>query len=104
MAWARWTLIAACAALALSSCSKDDAPTQDTVVVAWRDYTPGLQNKIDAMARAKDCQGLLIEFNEIGGTNLAVRTKFGHGNEEILQYIDDLERQTNCLGDVTTTS
>jgi hypothetical protein len=65
--------------------------------VAWRDYEPGLQAKIDAMAVAKDCAGMQLEFNEIGGTNLAVRNKFGHGNEEILQYIDLKERADNCF-------
>jgi len=88
----------------VSSCSTDTAPRQTTITVPWRDYEPALQSKIDAMAAAKDCQGLLIQFNEIGGTNLAVRNQFGHGNEEILQYIDGKERAAGCFGVVTTTS
>jgi len=92
--------------LGLCACSTDDRRTQDTVstIVPWRDYEPSMQTKIDAMAAAKDCQGLLVQFNEIGGTNLAVRTKFGHGNEEILQYIDRKERAAGCFGPVTTTT
>ena len=98
------TLAWACAALVVSACSSDSAPRQTTVTVPWRDYAPTLQATIDAMAAAKDCQGLLIQFNDIGGTNLAVRTKFGHGNEEILQYIDGKERAAGCFGATTTTT
>jgi hypothetical protein len=104
MKWPPRTLTWACVALALAACSKDAAPTQATVTVPWRDYDPTLQAKIDAMAAAKDCQGLLIQFNEIGGTNLAVRNQFGHGNEEILGYIDKKERAAGCFPSVTTTS
>jgi len=84
----------------LAACSGDKKET--TLVVPWRDYEPGLQAKIDAMATAHDCQGLTIEFNQIGGTNLAVRTKFGHGNEEILQYIDTKEHGINCFPTAAT--
>jgi hypothetical protein len=91
-------LTGACAALILAACSGSDATsTTVAVVVQWRDYETGLQAKIDAMALAKDCDDMQLEFNEIGGTNLAVRTKFGHGNEEILNYIDGKERQDDCF-------
>jgi hypothetical protein len=99
MRWACRALIGACAALVLVACGGSDAGSSTTVplVVKWGDYEPGLQAKIDAMAVAKDCAGMQLEFNEIGGTNLAVRTKFGHGNEEILKYIDDKERAIDCF-------
>ena len=63
----------------------------------WSDYAPGLQAKIDAMASAKDCDGMQAEFNQIGGTNLVMRARFGHGNVEVLGYIDDKERVANCF-------
>jgi hypothetical protein len=87
-------------ALMLVACSGDKK--EATLVVPWRDYEAGLQARIDAMAAANDCQGLTIEFNQIGGTNLAVRTKFGHGNEEVLQYIDTKERGINCYSSTST--
>jgi len=103
MRCARLGLASASAALLLAACTTNAAPAQTTVTVPWRDYEPSLQTKIDSMAAAKDCQGLLIQFNEIGGTNLAVRTQFGHGNEEILQYIDGKERAAGCFEATTTT-
>ena len=68
----------------------------------WKDYAPSLQAKIDAMSNAKDCKGLQLEFNEIGATNLAVSNQFGHGNVEILDYIDNKERAASCFNVVTT--
>ena len=92
------TLSGACAALILVACSSSDAGGSTTsLAVAWSDYEPGLQAKIDAMAVAKDCDGMQLRFNEIGGTNLEVRTRFGHGNLEVLTYIDGKERQADCF-------
>ena len=65
--------------------------------VRWSDYAPSLHAKIDAMATAKDCDALQIEFNQIGATNLAMRNRFGHGNLEVLKYIDDKEREASCF-------
>ena len=104
MTWVVRTLTGACVALILAACSSSDggAITVDTAV-RWKDYEPSLQAKIDAMATTQDCNGLQLEFNEIGATNLAVRNRFGHGNVEILKYIDDKERAASCFGAVTTT-
>ncbi len=105
MSWVVRMLAGACLILAIGSCSSSDdnsAPT--TTVVLWEDYEPGLQAKIDAMATAKDCDGMQLKFNQIGGTNLAVRNKFGHGNEEVLGYIDARERQANCFPEATGTT
>ena len=88
-----------CVALVLAACSPNDGggtPSADAVVL-WKDYAPSLQAKIDAMADAKDCDGLQLEFNDIGATNLAMRNQFGHGNEAVLKYIDDKERQAGCF-------
>jgi hypothetical protein len=91
-------LTGACVAFTLAACTgSDGSGTTTTTVVAWRDYEPGLQAKIDAMALAKDCDGMQLEFNEIGGTNLAVRNRYGHGNLEVLNYIDAKEREANCF-------
>jgi len=103
MRWARRTLAGGWAALALCACS-NGGQSQDGAQIPWRDYPPSLQKKIDAMAAAKDCKGLLLEFNEIGGTNLAVRTKFGHGNTELLQYINTREERDHCFDAVRSTS
>ena len=98
MNWAFRTLSGACVALILAACSGSDAGGSTTsLVVLWGDYAPGLQAKIDAMAVAKDCDGMQLQFNEIGGTNLEVRNRFGHGNLEILTYIDGKERAANCF-------
>jgi hypothetical protein len=84
--------------LTLVACTSSDAGGSTTsLVVLWSDYEPGLQAKIDAMAVARDCDGMQLQFNEIGGTNLAVRTRFGHGNVELLMYIDGKEREANCF-------
>jgi hypothetical protein len=100
MTWVGRTFAVAGAALLVAACSSD-GPTAR--VVAWKDYEPGLQAKIDGWATAKDCQHLTLEFNQIGGTNLAVRTKFGHGNEEILDYIDGQQHAAGCFDPASTT-
>jgi hypothetical protein len=72
--------------------------------VEWADYEPSLQATIDAMAVAQDCDGMQLKFNEIGGTNLAERNKFGHGNEAVLTYIDAKERAADCFPTAATTT
>ena len=99
MRWAVRACAAAVAALVLVACSSDSPATSKDV--PWTDYEPGLQAKIDGWAAAKDCQNLTLEFNQIGGTNLAVRTKFGHGNEEILDYIDAEQHAAGCFDSAT---
>ena len=92
------TLAGACAALVLAACSTSDGGgSGNRGTVPWRDYAPSLQARIDEMARAKNCDGLQLEFNEIGATNLAMRTNFGHGNVEVLNYIGEKEREANCF-------
>ncbi|HEY0520451.1 MAG TPA: hypothetical protein VGC84_13235 [Ilumatobacteraceae bacterium] len=88
-----------CLVLALGACSSSDRVATTTTLgpVVWGDYAPALQSKIDAMAVAKDCAGLQLQFNQIGGTNLAMRNRYGHGNVEVLTYIDKKEREASCF-------
>jgi len=102
MRWVVRGFAAGCAALVLIACS-GDGPAKSKEV-PWRDYEAGLQAKIDGWVTAKDCQDLTLEFNQIGGTNLAVRTKFGHGNEEILDYIDAKQHAAGCFDSPTATT
>ena len=97
------TLTGVCVALTLAACSSSDGKTIVSLGVAWKDYAPGLQAKIDAFAIAKNCDGMQAEFNQIGATNLAERNKFGHGNEEVLKYIDGKEREANCFPSTSDT-
>ena len=89
----------ACAALTLAACSTANGggTTTESAAVPWRDYAPSLQANIDALAAAKDCNGLQAHFNQIGATNLAERNRSGHGNFQVLKYIDDKERAANCF-------
>jgi hypothetical protein len=81
-----------------ASCSSDSGPAvQREVGVQWADYPPTLQAKIDALALAKDCDALQVEFNQADATNLATQTHFGHTNFELLKYIDDKQRAANCF-------
>ena len=84
--------------MTLAACAPSNGSgATTTTVVVWADYEAGLQAKIDAMAAVEDCDGMQLEFNEIGGTNLAVRNRTGHGNEAVLDYIDAKERAVNCF-------
>jgi hypothetical protein len=101
------TLTGVCAALALAACSSSDGKGPPVSLgVSWQDYAPGMQAKIDTLAASKDCVGMQLVFNQIGGTNLAERNRYGHGNEEILKYIDAKEKAISCFpgGDTGTTT
>jgi hypothetical protein len=85
-------------AIPFASCSSDGgAAVQRQVGVQWADYPPTLQAKIDALALAKDCVALQVEFNQADATNLATQSRFGHNNFELLKYIDDKQRAANCF-------
>ncbi len=85
-------------AIPLASCSSDSGgAVQSEVGVQWGDYPPTLQAKIDALALAKDCDALQVEFNQADATNLATQNRVGHNNFELLKYIDDKQRAANCF-------
>lgn len=85
-------------AIPFAACSSDgDAAVQREVGVQWADYPPSLQAKIDALALAKDCDALQVEFNQADATNLATQSRIGHNNFELLKYIDDKQRAANCF-------
>ena len=85
-------------AIPLASCSTDgSAAVSRKVGVQWDDYPPSLQAKIDALATAKDCDALQVEFNQADAANLATQNRVGHNNFELLKYIDDKQRAANCF-------
>ena len=85
-------------AIPIASCSSDgSAAVSRKAGVQWGDYPPTLQTKIDALALAKDCDALQIEFNQAHASNLATQNRVGHNNFELLKYIDDKQRAANCF-------
>lgn len=99
------TLTGVFAVLILAACSSSDSGrTPVSLGVSWPDYAPGMQAKIDTLAASRDCVGLQLVFNQIGGTNLAERNRYGHGNEEILKYIDAKEKAISCFPSNTGTT
>jgi hypothetical protein len=83
--------------IVFASCSTSDSGGGDLGGVPWGDYAPSLQAQIDAMATAKDCDGLQIEFNQADANNVATANRVGHNNVELMKYIDDKQRAANCF-------
>ena len=78
-----------------------DAPSaesskQSTATVEWEDYAPTLQADIDALASAKDCNGLQEQFNNADVNNTATQERTGHNNAKLMKYLDDAMKTAGC--------
>ena len=91
---ARWIALAALAALTLTGCGGAAAPA--VASVQWADYAPGLQGRIDGLATAKDCAALQKEFDVADKNSEAVKARTGHGNAELMKYLDATLKGAGC--------
>lgn len=78
-------------ALALTACGGSGSG------VPWGDYDPSVQQRIDTLARAKECAALQSEFDLADANNAATMSRTGHNNAKLMAYIDDKMRSAGCL-------
>src|SRR5215212_268890 len=90
-------------ALALAACGQPSLPSgaatpQPPVgpAVPWSDYTAGLQSRIDSLAASKNCAGLQAEFDTANANNTITINRTGHGNADLMGYIDAKLRAAGC--------
>jgi hypothetical protein len=75
--------------LGVSACGPDDS-------VVWSDYAPQVRTNIDTAAAAKDCQTLQSLFDSANSNNASTRQRTGHGNAELMAYIDKSMHNAGC--------
>lgn len=63
--------------------------------VPWEDYG-NLQAAIDQAAAEKDCQQLQTMFDMADGNDANTRARTGHGNSDLMGYINDTMRDAGC--------
>jgi len=64
--------------------------------VPWSDYAPGLQSSIDRLATSRDCVALQEQFDVSDANDDATRARTGHGNADLMAYIDAKMRSAGC--------
>lgn len=96
-------LITIVAVLALAGCASPQpeaeptpTPTFQMFNVEWEDYDAGLQERIDALAQAADCDGLQEEFNTADANTASTLDRIGHTNANLMRYIDTELREAGC--------
>lgn len=98
-AWAL-ALAAVMTALIVSCARAPAAPTASsrspTSSVPWHDYSPAVKTRIDSAAADKDCAALQSKFNNADAGNAATRSRTGHNNSELMNYIDQSMRSAGC--------
>jgi hypothetical protein len=72
------------------------ACTKNVPVVQWNDYEPSLQFRIDTLAAQAKCQELQDEFDTAEAGSAAMQEGTGHGNSELMAYIDAKMRAADC--------
>lgn len=72
------------------------AAAKPTSQVPWGDYGADVQSRIDALAAVEDCAGLQAEFDAASANDTATRNRTGHGNLELMNYIDEWLRIAGC--------
>jgi len=85
------------AVLLLAACNQ---PQSSAAVpadrVQWQDYAAELKGRIDHLAAAKDCTGLQQQFDIADKNDDATRNRTGHGNSELMGYIDSAMHGAGC--------
>lgn len=64
--------------------------------VDWSKYDSDLQTGIDEIAVAGDCDGLQAEFEAALELDVETRESSGTGAEDLLAYIDERLRESDC--------
>lgn len=64
--------------------------------VPWDDYASTVRTRIDEMAVSADCSGLQVEFDSADDADAATRNRTGHGNADLMSYIDAQMRRAGC--------
>jgi len=94
------TLLAltACSAPALEEePSPTTAPQENTrAEVPWQDYDASVKTRIDELTEVGDCAALQAEFDVADANDDTTRARTGHGNAELMTYIDEALRLAGC--------
>lgn len=72
------------------------APSVARSDVPWSDYDPGVQELIDFMTTAKDCNGIQSFFGMTTATEESVKARTGHGNEKLVAYLNESLKIAQC--------
>ena len=62
----------------------------------WSDYAADLRPRIDAAAAAGGCVLLQQEFDTGAANDDETRARTGHGNAELMSYIDAAMKAAGC--------
>lgn len=89
-------LVAFVAVAAAAGNSGPPPSKSEYVSVPWSDYSPAVRERIDRALVNQDCRALQIEFDTADGNNKATMNRTGHGNTELMNYIDDSLRAAGC--------
>ena len=74
----------------------DDEEESDRAEVPWGDYAADLQPRIDGLTASADCAGLQAEFDAADANDDATRDRTGHGNTELMMYVDESLQMASC--------
>jgi len=80
-------------ALLVAGCGSSDVPNSS---VAWDDYDSTLKSKIDGYADDSDCAALQEQFDVADQNNGSTRERTGHGNVELMDYINGKLTDAGC--------
>lgn len=62
----------------------------------WDDYDPSVKVRIDDLEIGRDCVGLQAEFDTAYENDASTRERTGHGNADLMIYIDEALRAAGC--------
>ena len=70
--------------------------TGEPPTVPWKDYSPTVKSRIDRYAHEANCIGLQGEFDQADMNDPVVKLRTGHGNADLMAYIDYQLQQAGC--------
>ena len=79
--------------------SSDQAPPAaviDDSEVDWENHAPSVKTRIDALAAARDCAGLQLEFDTAEANSDAQYERTGDNNADLMGYIDARMAAAGC--------
>lgn len=64
--------------------------------VPWSEYAPQVHHNAMQAVGSGDCQAMQQAFDDAANSDDAHRSRWGHGNSDLMAYLDDQMQAAGC--------
>jgi len=90
------TLFTGCSSAPTAPTATESPTAQSRAQVEWGDYAHSVKVDVDELTDIRDCGGLQAAFDIAYKNDETTRTRVGHGNAKLMEYIDEAMKIADC--------